>query len=353
MELSQLGWNTYFEDNFTPWRDQGHIPARVSRVTGPHLGLWSAEGERDGQVTGRFRHEAQSRAEFPSVGDWVAIRPAPAEALAAIVAVLPRRGAFSRKAAGDRRSEEQVLAANVDTVFLVSGLDGDFNLRRLERYLAAAWDSGAAPVVVLNKADAAVDPGIAAREAEAVAPGVPVHLTSALRGEGLEELRSYAETGRTVAFLGSSGVGKSSLINLLLGTEQMRVGAVRAYDNRGRHTTTHRELLLLPQGGILIDTPGMREIQVWADDEGLSRTFVEVEDLAGRCRFRDCRHRAEPDCAVRAALEDGVLDAKRVRNYLRMQREEERLSLHRSQWARMRSLGQAGPGAARGKPRPS
>ena len=253
---------------------------------------------------GRFRHRALGPADYPAVGDWTAVKPGRGGG-ALIEAVLPRRSAFVRKAAGEI-TEAQVVAANVDTVFLVSGLDGDFNLRRIERYLTTAWTSGAAPVVVLNKADLRPDLESFVRAAAEVAAGVPVVAVSALTADGLAGIEPYLAPGRTVALLGSSGVGKSTLTNRLLGAERFRTAAMSdAASGRGRHTTSSRELVRLPGGALLIDTPGMRELQLWADDSGLDRTFEEIEKLAARCRFPDCRHEREPDCAVRAAVESG------------------------------------------------
>jgi ribosome biogenesis GTPase len=224
------------------------------------------------------------------------------------------------------KTDEQVLAANIDTVFLVSGLDGDYNVRRLERYVTVAWDSGAVPVIVLNKADLRDDIEEVVEEVESVAFGVPVLALSAAENTGMEQLTEYIKPGKTAAFLGSSGVGKSTLINRLLGEEKLKTTEVREDDQRGRHTTTHRELLLLPEGGIVIDTPGMRELQLWADDEGLSRTFPDIEALFEQCRFRDCTHNSEPGCAVKQALDDGSLDRKRYQNYLKLQKELKHLS---------------------------
>jgi ribosome biogenesis GTPase len=233
--------------------------------------------------------------------------------------VLPRRTSISRKAAW-LATEEQVLAANIDVVFLVAGLDGDLNLRRLERYLATVWNSGADPVVVLSKADLCDDVAGAVAAVEAIAAGVPIHVASGLTGEGVDGLRAYTTRNRTVALLGSSGVGKSTLINHLRGEDVQAVAAVRS-DGRGRHTTTTRELVRLPGGGLLLDTPGMRELQLWDVEEGFDTTFADIEELAGRCRFSDCGHNGEPGCAVEEALGNGTLDAQRYGSYRKLQRE--------------------------------
>lgn len=275
-----------------------------------------------------LRHETASTDQLPAVGDWVALRMSCGNGTALIQTVLPRRSKFSRKAPG-RTTREQVVAANIDTVFLMVGMDNDFSPRRVERYLAAAWESGAAPVVLLNKLDLCLDPATRVAAIEEVALGVPVHAISALRGEGLEAVAAYCIPRRTVALLGSSGAGKSTLINALLGTDLLPTAAVRKCDGRGCHTTTRRELIVFPNGGIpnggpggmVIDTPGMRELQLWEGDEGVQVTFDEIETLARGCRFRDCQHRHEPGCAVRAAVEAGELAPDRLSSLRKLQKE--------------------------------
>ncbi|MBN2308596.1 MAG: ribosome small subunit-dependent GTPase A [Candidatus Hydrogenedentes bacterium] len=320
MNLTELGWNPFFQHHFEPLKVQDLTPARVVRQD-RHSYVVQFDGAAcPAEISGKLHHDAEPDGAFPAVGDWVAVKRAPGEDKATIHAVLPRKSAFSRKAAG-ARTQEQVVAANIDTVFLVSGLDGDFNPSRIERYLTVAWNSGATPVIVLNKADLCADVEARIGEVEAVAFGVPVLAVSATAHDGLDALRPYLAPGMTAAFLGSSGVGKSTIINALLGHERQEVGGVREDDSRGRHTTTHRELIVLPGGGVVVDTPGMRELQLWADDDGLKGAFSDIEELAAECRFRDCAHGSEPGCAVRAAIESGRLDARRYESYLKLKRE--------------------------------
>jgi ribosome biogenesis GTPase / thiamine phosphate phosphatase len=341
MELIEYGWDSAFEAQFTPLAERGFVPARVVKQSRDLSTLITRNGERPGEVTGRFRHDARGPADYPVVGDWVAMEER-AGGRALIHAILPRRSAFTRKVAGEV-VEAQIAAANVDTVFLVSGLDGDFNLRRIERYLTTAWTSGAEPVIVLNKADLRTDLPDVIREVELIAPGVPVVAISALADDPATALGPYLIPQKTVALLGSSGVGKSTLINRLLGTERFPTAPVSdAAEGRGRHTTTARELVRLPGGAMLVDTPGMRELQLWADDEGLDRTFDDIDRLAVRCRFPDCRHEQEPGCAVRAAVEGGDLDGRRLESFLKLRRELRFLEIKKDDKARRRQEKAAG-----------
>lgn len=281
--------------------------------------LVTDRGECCARVSGKFRYEAAARGEFPAVGDFVLAEYARKADAAVIHKVLKRKSAFIRKAAGTGRVE-QVVAANVDTVFLCMALNRDFNIRRLERYLSVAWDSGAAPVVVLTKTDLCDDPETKRLEIENTAIGVPMIETSGLTKEGAEPLYPYLKRGRTVAFIGSSGVGKSTLINRLLGEERLATQTLRN-DDKGRHTTTRRELFYIPDQGMVIDTPGMRELGMWKDGAGIDRTFAEIEQLAQQCRFSDCTHTSEPGCAVRAAIENGLLSMERYLAYQKLKAE--------------------------------
>ncbi len=317
MQLSSLGWNPRFAAAFANHASAGLVAGRVIQQFNHIYTVATEAGEMRAQLSGRLRYEAPLN-QLPVTGDWVALRTSNQDS-AQIIAVLPRATRFSRRAAG-KGDREQVIAANLDFAFLVTGLDNDFSPRRIERYLAGAWDSGATPVVVLNKIDICADPVSRIRAVEQVAAGAAIHAVSALRGNGLDQLARYCLPGQTIALLGSSGVGKSTLINRLLGNDSQTTQPVLA-DGRGRHTTTRRELLFCAQGGMVIDTPGMRELQLWDDDEGLQMTFDEIETLARNCRYRDCKHQGEPGCAVLEAVNAGELGAERLSSLHKLQRE--------------------------------
>jgi ribosome biogenesis GTPase len=341
--LTDLGWTDSHTTDFEPHAAAGLSPARVSEQHRGAYVVLTEEGEIRAEAAGRLSYEANGFGDLPAVGDWVAVALRPAEGAGTIQAVLPRRTKFSRKVAWSA-TEEQVVAANVDTVFLLSSLNEDLNLRRLERYLTLAWESGARPVIVLTKTDLCAAVELRVAEVEAIAFGVPVHPISSITGDGLELVRSYIEPGKTIALLGSSGVGKSTLVNTLVGQELLAVKEIRESDGEGRHTTTHRQLVPLPEGGLVLDTPGMRELQLWESAEGLGETFADIEELAAQCRFNDCAHDTEPGCAIRAALGDGTLELGRWLSYGKLQRElahlERRLdkrarSDERKRWAKV------------------
>ena len=321
MGLAAYGWNDTLAAHFQPWQSTPHLePGRVT-IEFNHLYRVALEdGDIEGVLTGRMKHQAAARSELPAVGDWVVVRRGADRGRGAIVAVLPRRSRFSRKAAGNVTGE-QVVAANVDIIFIVMALDADYSLRRLERYLLLSRDSGADPVVLLTKPDLSDNAAARLEEAEAIAGAVPVHMVSPRTGAGIDRVRTYLTPGRTGALLGSSGVGKSTIINRLAGMDLQKTREVRGSDSKGRHTTTNRELVVLPGGGLIIDTPGMRELQLWDAGQALPETFDDVEGLAAGCHFGDCRHRGEPRCAVAAAVASGRMPASRLDSYLKLQDE--------------------------------
>jgi ribosome biogenesis GTPase / thiamine phosphate phosphatase len=320
--LDHFGWSPTVAAAFEPFTANGLGPARVvAEDRGSYLVATEA-GEARAQVGGRFRYDAgDDPAAFPAVGDWVAVDGAGS---GVIHGVVPRKTAIVRLAPG-RRTVAQVVGANVDVVFVVASLNQDLNLRRLERYLAVAWESGAEPVVVLSKADLADDPAGSITEVDRVAVGVRMITASAVDGRGVGALRAMIEPGATVAFIGSSGVGKSTLLNMLAGDEVAAVSEIREDDARGRHTTTRRQLHRLPEGGLVLDTPGMRELAPWDADAGLERSFADIEALAATCRFNDCAHDGEPGCGVTAAIADGDLAASRFEGWRKLEREARHL----------------------------
>lgn len=320
MNLVQYGWNTDWKTKAEAHLINGRIAGRVTQEHKGMYRVWSEEGTLFCEVSGKYRFDAVDREDYPAVGDWVMVDARPQEGKGTIHHLLERKSCFSRKVAGEK-TDEQIVAANVDTVFLVMALNKDFNLRRLERYLTMAWESGANPVIILSKADLCEDGDEKVAEVESVAFGVPVHVVSAVENRGLEELTPYISEGQTVALLGSSGVGKSTIINAFLGEEVQLVQDIREDDAKGRHTTTHRELFLIPEGGVLVDTPGMREIQLWEGDEGFKHLFEDVEAFAAECRFRDCQHDGEPGCAVQNAIETASLELGRFQSYVKLQKE--------------------------------
>jgi ribosome biogenesis GTPase len=321
MRLAQLGWDETFASAFEGFAADGDVePARVAIEFNHIYRVSTNDAEIEATVAGRLKHHAAHRSELPAVGDWVVVRRRRAGDQAAIVSVLPRRSWFSRKTAGTV-TDEQIVAANVDVVFIAMALDADFSLRRLERYLLLARESGADPVILLTKPDVATALAAQVADVRSVSAELPVHVVGPKSGHGIEHIAAYLTHGRTGALLGSSGVGKSTIINRLVGEDVQKTREVRATDSKGRHTTMHRELVVLPAGGLIIDTPGMRELQLWDVGEAVRESFADIETLAAGCHFTDCQHHGEPRCAVKAASADGRLPSSRLESYHRLQGE--------------------------------
>ncbi|MDP4097434.1 ribosome small subunit-dependent GTPase A [Paenibacillus sp. P96] len=345
MSIEKYGWSEQWlqlweQLAIAGYNDSAIKPARVTADFGQKMKIMTNDGERWAVPSGKLRHETLGAAEQPAVGDWVAVAYSASEDDAVIHAVLPRKSRISRQAAGVE-TREQIIAANVDTLFLVQALNGDFNVRRMERYLIMAWNSGVDPVIVLSKSDLCPDPSVYVAQMEMTAPGVPVLLVSAWDDAGKEQLESYLRKGRTVALTGSSGCGKSTLVNWLSGEELQDTQGIREADSRGRHTTTHRQLFPLLHDAVLIDTPGMRELSLWSDESGTETTFADIESLAARCRFTDCRHMREEGCAVKEAVSSGALSAPRLDSYRKMKRELEYQSRKENEKARKVKAGKA------------
>jgi len=328
--LQRLGWNASFEEEFAEFRAQGYEPARVAVEDKHQYMVLTTDAELAGIVAGKLLHNSASHADLPKVGDWVAVSVLPNEAKAVIHHVLRRRTRLSRKVPG-RETEEQVLVTNIEVAFVVQALDGSFNARRMQRHLVTVYESGAKPVVVLNKVDLCDKAVEALEEAQQAAGDTPVIEVSARTGQGIDQLNEFIRPGLTVVFIGSSGVGKSSLINRLYGEEIQPTLEVRESDSKGRHATTWREMILLPNGGLVIDTPGTREFHMWLAEDGIQEAFGEIEELATQCHFRDCQHTVEKRCAVRAAVETEQLSRERYENYLKLRQEVARLEQAQTQ----------------------
>lgn len=317
INLKKYGLSERFEQEATMY--DGLFIARVSEQHRELYKVISEFGEIDASVSGKLAYNADDPTSFPAVGDWVMIDRLDGSTGNAIIHhILCRKSVLARQSAGTENAG-QVIAANIDTIFICMSLNADFNIRRMERYLTIAWDSRATPVIVLTKSDLCIDLPQKLNEIASVSMGAEVIPCSSENGNGLDEINAYIGQGKAIAFVGSSGVGKSTLINRLMGQDVLATRAIREDDAKGRHTTTHRQLLLLPNGGIVIDTPGMRELQIHTGN--LSKTFEDIEEIATRCKFGDCSHGAEPGCAIREAIENGTLSEKRFESYQKLQRE--------------------------------
>ena len=330
MNLKQYGWNDFFGEKFSEYADRGFSAGRVAVEHKSQYVLYTELGELTGEISGKMHFNSGDKEDYPAVGDWVVIRPVINDKKAIIEHVLPRRNKFSRKAAGVK-TDEQIVASNIDYVFIMSSLNQDINLRRIERYLTLAWENEITPVIILSKADVfnltrnsvsaykSLDEVVV--EVENISSNTKIHVISAAENTGIDELNQYFEGNKTAAVIGSSGVGKSTLINRLTDRTKMKVSDISLYKDKGRHTTSHRELILLPAGGLIIDTPGMRELQMWEGGEGVTETFPEIEKLINECKFSDCKHDTEPGCAIKAAIRSGEIDEDRYSSYLKLQRE--------------------------------
>jgi ribosome biogenesis GTPase len=337
LDLSDYGWDDVFEERFGEFRAEKLFPARVIASSGPIYTLVTEKGEVRGKFSGKFRSSLLSRVEFPTVGDWVAFTPIGPSEYVSIRGLVERKNKFSRKVAGSL-SEEQVIAANIDTIFIVSGMDEDYSIRRLERYVTLAADSNAQLVFILNKADLRADLEKTVSEIKGLFPGALVYAISALNNRGLEQLSPHILPGKTIVFLGSSGAGKSTIVNRLLGEDRQKTGPVSAHTGKGRHITSSKNLIVLPDGAIVIDTPGLRELQLLCSGEGIKNAFADIEELSGGCKYRRCTHTNEPGCAVLKAAEEGLVTEERLASYHKLKREiAHNLMRHEAKYKNKRS----------------
>lgn len=332
MDLKNIGFDAFVEKHLENCQLESLSVGRVCAEYKESYKIFSEFGQLNALISGKFRNNCAAREDFPAVGDWVLFDYLENENKAVIQEILPRKSKFSRKVAG-QQTQEQIIASNIDFAFIVCALNYDFNLRRIERYLSLVWQSGATPVVVLTKADLCDDVGSRVSEVESIAFGVDVHAISNISTQGIEVLQKYFSNHKTAVLLGSSGVGKSSLINNLANDDIMKVNVLRSNIEKGRHTTTHKQMIILQSGGLIIDTPGIRELQLWDAEDGISQTFDDIEKIALSCKFSDCTHTNEPGCAVQNAIKKGYLDPDRLENYLKVQKEQEYLTSRQTQSA--------------------
>ncbi|RJP71956.1 MAG: ribosome small subunit-dependent GTPase A [Ignavibacteriales bacterium] len=332
--LKQLGWNNFFENEFESYKRQGFSAGRIAIENKTNYLVYTEAGEATGECSGKLMFATEDNSDLPKAGDWVAVSLYDNNEKAVIHEVVNRHTKLSRKSP-DKKVSEQVIAANIDIVFIVQALDDNFNINRLERYLTAVYQSGAKPVVVLNKSDLCPDVETKISKVKKIKDELDVVAVSAVDKTGISNLYQYISEGVTIAFIGSSGVGKSTLINLLLGEEHFKTNAIRESDSRGKHTTTHRELVLLPDGGMLIDTPGMRGFLMWSSQSSLNKTFDEFGEFAVECHFKDCTHIHETGCAVLQALNDGLIEEERYRNYLKLHKEVKYLETKTDKFAEL------------------
>lgn len=320
MNLEKWGLTSYFKEKTKYLVEQGFYIGRIVKESRHLYEIETEKGRFSGKVSGHFVYTAANRVDYPTIGDWVAIKID--QDTAVIEKLIERKSAFSRKRAGNE-TEEQVIAANIDYIFLVFALEGGRNYSEgaVERFLTRAWDSGATPIIILNKSDLCENTTEFIYKTELIAAGAPIHLTSAIDGNGIQDLKQYLKPGKTIGFTGFSGVGKSALINVLCGVNLMRTGTIREDDKKGKHTTTHKELVLLNNGAILIDSPGLKELQLWGDESSLDSTFQDISDLAKLCKFTNCSHNGEPGCIIQESLDNGDLDRSRYNRYLEMKKE--------------------------------
>jgi ribosome biogenesis GTPase len=327
MNLQEIGWDGFFSSQFARYEKEDLIPARIFSEQKKSYVLFSENGELKASARGILWHQKESKHPTPVVGDWVAAQLLPGKLSASIKAILPRKSSFSRISSGGRKKRsggdinEQIIAANVDIALIIAGLDREFNLRRIERYMALVQKSGMIPIIILNKADLCKQKSAIQKDVQNIFPDVSVLTMVALKGKQVFKLNQYIKKGQTAALLGSSGVGKSTIINQLLGYDRQKVSDISTSAGKGQHTTSRREIIILPSGGLIMDNPGMREIQLWAGEDDLYHTFTDIETIAHNCRFRDCRHEQEPGCAVKEALHEGILDEGRLKNYIKIKSE--------------------------------